>query len=67
MKYPVAQAFQPVQAQAEACGYILQEAPHFPYIPSPLRERVRVRVKPGVGGERVRVGPLRHAKKIFGK
>jgi hypothetical protein len=26
MKYPVAQAFQPVQAQAEACGYILQEA-----------------------------------------
>jgi hypothetical protein len=27
MNYPVAQAFQPVQAQAEACGYILQEAP----------------------------------------
>jgi len=27
-KYPVAQAFQPVPAQAEACGYIiLQEAP----------------------------------------
>jgi len=26
-KSPVAQAFQPVQAQAEACGYILQEGP----------------------------------------
>jgi hypothetical protein len=27
----VAQAFQPVQAQAEACGYILQEAPKSPF------------------------------------
>jgi hypothetical protein len=25
-KSPVAQTFHPVQAQAEACGYILQEA-----------------------------------------
>jgi hypothetical protein len=25
-KFPVAQAFQPVQAQAKACGYILPEA-----------------------------------------
>jgi hypothetical protein len=32
-KSPVAQAFQPVQAQAEACGYILQEAQKFFLIP----------------------------------
>jgi hypothetical protein len=35
-KFPVAQAFQPVQAQAKARGYILPEAQKFlPLFPSP--------------------------------
>ena len=33
---PVAQAFQPVPAQAEACGYILQEALKESGFPLPL-------------------------------